>query len=183
MIQVERLARLETLLWAHAALPEGPEFDLRHWSTSKPEVLEKRVAFIFKRPAEPECHYAACAVGLACVTKAFADEGLGYEFSPSRKGIVPTFQEFRDYEAVEQFFGLSNHMAVHLFDPSNYLIKQGPIVATVVANRIRALINRAEEARAKRRLRKRLKKQAKQLAADAIKCAQLSIQYGTGQKV
>lgn len=137
----ERLLKLADLLDGYRD-GGGPVFDLGSWSISE----RRRGGFLWLQ--KNECHTAACAIGLACTSGAFASEGLRYRLLRGSDTICPVFGAADNWDAVEEFFGLTTKQASHLFDQDSYKCSVGEAAARSVAHRIRAMV----------KPRKRLKK-------------------------
>lgn len=112
----QRLLKLADLLDADAANKKGIKFDLQSWAADG-ETGNRDFTGVTDIPVN--CSTAACAVGLACLSGAFAGSGLGYEIAWDG-ALIPTFGEERDWYAVERFFGLSEQYATYLFMASEY---------------------------------------------------------------
>jgi len=139
-VNVQRLEKLALALDAYQASPGAADFDLENWTS----VKKRRGGFLWLR--EVECGTAACAVGLACLSGIFADEGLSH-YRLDDGGIVPIFGDTENWQAVQAFFGLTRKQSHRLFDSDKYEISKGPIAAAAVARRIRATVNKSLKAR------------------------------------
>lgn len=128
----ERLLRLADLLEADAARPDGVKFDLAH------------VVCVGQRPengiVKVDCGTQACAMGLAAISGAFEDEGLGY-----RIGLlgfdVTIYGEPREWsDAASHVFGLATNEVDFLFTPCAYMQTKGAEAERIVASRIRDMV-------------------------------------------
>lgn len=133
-MNLDRLERLAVMLDEYRDDGALPAFDLAQWGT----YVNERSGFLWllKHP----CDTAACAVGLACVSGAFAGEGL--RFIRRRDGeITPLYGRQENWDAVQAFFDLTPRQAERLFLEDEY---GGPVVgeagAKRVARRIRGMI-------------------------------------------
>lgn len=142
-INIERLERLAVLLDGYRPEPSAPDFDLAGWATTE----TRRTGFLWLR--KRECGTQGCAVGLACLSGIFANEGLSLTTNAS--GYLPVFEGKRSWYAVEAFFGLSIKQAIRLFQPDSYPVSRGPLAAAFVAARIRDMIKRSMTARRQQR--------------------------------
>lgn len=83
------------------------------------------------------CGTAACAVGYAMLLPEFQEQGLTMQYN------APYFMGLRKWSAVEEFFGLYEFNAFHLFHPDEYRDEGGysynPTPAQV-AQRIRDFV-------------------------------------------
>lgn len=119
----ERLSQMVTML---RGLPEdGPVgFNLEHWVDD-----------------EAPCGTAACAIGHACLSPTFNEQGLMLHRATIYPG--PKFKKHTGWAAVEEFFGLSEPSAKHLFLGDNY--PDGDITPPAdVADRIESFLANAE---------------------------------------
>ncbi len=127
-----RLLRLASLLDSYQDIEGGIKFDLGCWGG----VRTKRTG-LFRR--EVTCHTTACAVGLACLSGEFTDDGLSWELC--KKDLLPVYMGAREYPAVQLFFGINDRDAHHLFGWEEY---DGAILgkraAAAVAARIRKFV-------------------------------------------
>ncbi len=129
----ERLGSLATMLEAYKPSDDGPRFDLHSWG----EFREKRGGFLWLR--KHPCDTAACAVGLACISRAFQAEGLSF-LRTEDLDIVPTFAGSRGWNAVRAFFDLTEKQARRLFYDRAYRVSVGEVAAKAVAKRIHSMI-------------------------------------------
>src|SRR6185436_15394119 len=129
----QRLEQLAVMLDEYHEAPNRPRFDLKTWG----EFEERRGGFLWlqKHP----CDTAACAVGLACISRAFQAEGLSFERT-KEIGLQPLFAGRGGWEAVHLFFDLTPKQADRLFRTGAYRISIGETAAKAVAKRIRAMV-------------------------------------------
>jgi len=128
----ERLEGLAVLLEGYSER-ETPRFDLQGWGASK----DQRGGFLWLR--EDACNTAACAVGLACSSGVFAQDGLSHE-TDAKGAITPKFRGFEGWTAVKAFFDLDQSQAATLFAAHSYELTEGEAAARAVAARIRQTI-------------------------------------------
>ena len=128
----ERLSRLATLLEGYRDR-DAPRFSLQNWG----ETETQRRGFLWLR--RHTCNTAACAVGLACVSGVFAEDGLSYD-EGNNGALTPMFDGIEGWSAVKTFFGLDQSQAVRLFAEHSYDVIEGEIAAQAVAARIRQVI-------------------------------------------
>lgn len=168
MIKTERLSRLATLLEESAAAKLNLEFNLRDWSNTETREETVRTGFLglFKETREVRCNTAACAVGLACLSGEFKNDGL--DFTQYSNNISPIYLNKTNWGAVEKFFGLSRSQATKLFDSRAY---DGPIYGRdaelEVAERIRALVDKSKAA-SKAKAKKAAATKAKRVSSSRI---------------
>ena len=107
------------------------------------ERLEQMVVVLRSLPPEKfdisdwQCGTSACAVGHACTSPVFKEQGLGlrYDFD----GITPTYGVHYGWSAVEEFFELGMRDAEHLFYVSEYS-NRALTKPSEVADRIEAFL-------------------------------------------
>jgi len=128
----ERLKRLATLLDDYRD-GYAPRFDLQSWG----ECEIQRGGFLWLR--QHTCNTAACAVGLACGSGVFAEDGLSYD-EDENGGLTPVFGGVEGWNAVKSFFDLNQVQAVGLFAEHSYDVTEGEAAAKAVAARIRQMI-------------------------------------------
>jgi hypothetical protein len=128
----ERLKRLAILLDSYRD-GNAPRFDLQSWGESETQ----RGGFLWLR--QHTCNTAACAVGLACGSGVFAEDGLSYD-EDKNGGLTPAFRGAEGWNAVKSFFGLDQVQAVRLFAEHSYDVTEGEAAAQAVATRIRQMI-------------------------------------------
>lgn len=146
----ERLLKLADLLEADAANPEGIKFDLSFWGAdaqysgadwdTKEALQGQGVGLKPGRAIPVNCGTAACAVGLAAISGVFADEGLGYKLTCNGE-LSPMFDENESWDAVYDFFGLTEEQATSLFSDASYTVKRGAEAELAVATRIRRFVD------------------------------------------
>lgn len=144
----DRLLRLAALLETDAANPEGVKFDLSGWGMDaqfsgascdqRENLIEAGVGFKVGQVVPVNCGTAACAVGLAALTGAFAGEGLTYEINAGGE-LSPVYEGERSWGAVYEFFGLDADTAIKLFSDNSYKVSRGAEAELAVAARIREL--------------------------------------------
>lgn len=128
----ERLERLAVILDEYRD-NGAPRFDLQSWGATKTQ----RGGLLWLR--QHTCGTAACAVGLACGSGIFKDEGLTYN-SDEKGGLTPIFGELEGWSAAKSFFDLDQEQAVRLFAEHSYDVTEGEAAAKAVATRIREMI-------------------------------------------
>ncbi|MCF2524807.1 hypothetical protein [Bradyrhizobium sp. G127] len=128
----ERLERLAVLLEGYRG-NDAPRFNLQNWGKAE----NRRAGFLWlgQRP----CNTAACAVGLACDSGIFAEDGLSYEVDKETNTLNPAFRDLQGWSAVKSFFDLGQVQATTLFAEHSYEITEGEIAAKAVAARIRQM--------------------------------------------
>lgn len=124
-----RLKKLRKLLYADARKKTGVKFDLGTWA--HPSNDQKN---LLESPPGLDCNTTACAIGLACLSGKFKRAGLG--FNIHYRTIVPTYKHYTQFQAAEQFFGLTSYQASKLFSNANYPICRGAEAERAVAKRI-----------------------------------------------
>jgi hypothetical protein len=90
------------------------------------------------------CGTTACAVGHACVTPAFKDQGLHLHRNAHGK-MTPAFDGEIGWDAVCEFFEIGDRNAEHLFSANRY-ISGGKTTSTEVADRIESFLAEHAEA-------------------------------------
>jgi hypothetical protein len=128
----KRLKRLAVLLEGYRDR-DAPRFNLQNWGKSE----NKWRGFLWL--GQRSCNTAACAVGLACDSGVFANDGLSYDVN-NDCGIIPTFRDLEGWSAVKSFFDLDQVQAVRLFAEHSYEVTEGEAAARAVAARIRQMI-------------------------------------------
>src|ERR1700716_1629816 len=93
----ERLKRLAVLLEGYRD-SDAPHFDLQSWGKSE----NHRDGFLWL--GQRSCNTAACAVGLACASGIFAEDGLSYDVDKVNSGLSPVFGDLEGWTAVKSFF-------------------------------------------------------------------------------
>lgn len=135
----KRLLKLADLLEADAENPAGARFDLGTWAWSEGNDRFPTPRS-FKRL---DCNTQACAVGIACLSGAFKDEGLRWRSLGDENNIIPLFDGWDGFEAVEAFFSITHDESHFLFVNHKYrdLPTKGADGERVVANRIRDFVS------------------------------------------
>jgi hypothetical protein len=128
----ERLERLAILLEGYRD-GNAPRFDLQSWGKSETQ----RCGFLWLR--QHACNTAACAVGLACGSGIFAEDGLCCD-ADKDGGLTPMYRGLEGWNAVKSFFDLNQVQAVGLFAEHSYDVTEGEAAAQAVATRIRQMI-------------------------------------------
>jgi hypothetical protein len=130
----ERLAKLANFLRHDVRLIKTCrqsadfKFDLRAWASADKIGLGRA-----------RCNTSACAVGWA--TTIFRRQGFKLEAaSPVNRNIVPVYKDKRNWEAVQEFFAISDAESSQLFSKDAYPSDQlnGPVA---VADRIESFLN------------------------------------------
>jgi hypothetical protein len=129
----ERLKRLAVLLEGYRD-NDAPRFDLQNWGKAE----NQRAGFLWS--GQRSCNTAACAVGLACDSGVFAEDGLSYEVDKKNSGLNPIFRDLEGWSAVKSFFELDQVRAARLFAEHSYEVTEGEAAAQAVAARIRQMI-------------------------------------------
>ena len=126
-----RLLKLAKLLRADAKNKKGIKFDLSVWGIVP-----------LGEPVKLDCNTTACAVGLAVLSGAFKREGLGCTITANIP--MPTYRGECGFRAVEEFFGIPEWLALHLFHKEEYppAKRQGAVGERAVATRIEGLCSR-----------------------------------------
>lgn len=127
-MNIERLRRLEAE--HRKPLPKGVAFNMNTWGRQ------------YDGPQFDPCRFAFCAGGLASTIPEFQEEGLAnkiYEIYEDDSRLVITYQNKTNLEALQEFFGLTEHETNWLFSPSYYEVAD--ITKEEVADRIEELIS------------------------------------------
>jgi len=153
-MNVERLIRLAELLEADAANEKGVKFALDVWASDARLQDEEAISlmdydelkkFHYTKDTKHipvDCNTAACAMGLAAISGAFAADGLTWTLNGGEcKMLVPKIGAAENFGAAEVLFNIDDVTAKQLFDPSYYEVTKGAEAELAVANRIRALVN------------------------------------------
>lgn len=123
-MEIERLERLASLLERHND-SRGFTFDIRKWGSRS-----------------PSCGTAGCAIGLACLSEEFLEDGLSFTWergSTETIRLIPKFGSKVDWAAVWTFFDISLAQASRMFHLLNY--RRGYHTSAVrTARRIRAMV-------------------------------------------
>jgi hypothetical protein len=114
-------------------------FDLEKWG----KFENRRAGFLWLD--QRSCNTAACAVGLACGSGIFAEDGLSYEVDEINMELTPLFRDLEGWSAVKSFFDLDQGQAVELFAAHSYECTEGEVAAQAVAARIRKMIAPLDE--------------------------------------
>lgn len=140
-MNIDRLLRLAVLLEDDARNSVGLQFNLNTWAKCGPDDVPT-VA----------CGTQACAVGLACLSGEFTNEGLlfktsiGHDSTGPVVQITPRYKDWVDWDAVEEFFEIDDDASYELFVASEYrrddLPTKGAEAEMAVANRIREFVAR-----------------------------------------
>lgn len=143
----DRLLKLADVVEADANNPVGFKFDLATWAApilvaENPNDQQVRYDSGWESDARIplDCHTAACAVGVGCLSGAFKDEGLGYEID---NGVLsPTFQGHTSFGAVREFFEIHQSDVEYLFVAEHYEapLRKGRDGELAVAARIRQYV-------------------------------------------
>lgn len=129
-MQKERLLKLADLLDADAKNKNGIQFDLS-WFAKPADTKNPKV----------DCSTKACAVGLACLSGAFKDEGLSWTIDTGRREPIPSFKDVRGIDAAKAFFGVKENAFNFLFMPGRYPEGDtGAKAERAVAKRIRDFV-------------------------------------------
>ena len=129
----ERLTRLAVLLEGYRD-SDVIRFDLQNWG----KFESRRAGFLWLQ--QRSCNTAACAVGLACGSGIFAEDGLSYEVDKINMELTPLFRDLEGWSAVKSFFDLDQVQAVKLFAEHSYELTECEAAARAVAARIRKMI-------------------------------------------
>ena len=129
----ERLKRLAVLLEGYRD-GDVTRFDLQNWG----KFETQRAGFLWLD--QRSCNTAACAVGFACGSGIFAEDGLSYEVDKINMELTPIFRDLEGWSAVKSFFDLDHVQAVELFAAHSYELTEGEVAAQAVAARIRKMI-------------------------------------------
>jgi hypothetical protein len=114
-------------------------FDLQNWG----KFEGRRAGFLWLN--QHLCNTAACAVGLACGSGIFAEDGLSYKVDEINMELTPLFRGLEGWSAVKAFFDLDQAQAVELFAGHSYELTEGEVAAQAVAARIRKMIAPLDE--------------------------------------
>ncbi len=67
------------------------------------------------------CGFAGCAIGwMPALVPAAKERGFYFFYRESSYQIVPTYKEFEYFRAVAEFFQITDHEAMWLFDAESY---------------------------------------------------------------
>lgn len=137
----KRLLKLADLLEADAENPTGVKFDLCSWG-EREGLPRNRIP----KTVPVDCGTTACAVGLACISGAFKKDGLSYKLTSFNNGggnnFSPRFGQYKEMEAVRQFFEIDSDQSYHLFVHWYYprALTTGAAGEREVAKRIREMV-------------------------------------------
>ena len=134
----ESLKRLAVLLEG-CRDSDVTRFDLQNWG----KFEGRRAGFLWLQ--QRSCNTAACAVGLACGSGIFAEDGLSYKVDEIDMELTPLFRDLEGWSAVKAFFDLDQVQAVELFAGHSYEMTEGEVAARAVAARIRKMIAPLDE--------------------------------------
>ncbi len=139
-----RLLKLADLLEADAKNKKGVQFDLGTWASPAGDEW-KRQWDTKENEIRVDCGTTACAVGLACISGAFARSGLTYTYKKAWVGgfhLVPKFNGSTQFPAVQKFFGVAEREAMFLFSAEKYPNSKikGAAGERYVAKRIRDFV-------------------------------------------
>lgn len=137
----DRLLKLAELLEADADSPKGVKFDLALWGCR--DDLSDRTR---PRSIKVDCGTTACAIGFACISNVFEEEGFAGKLVTKNTGsgnnVIPQFDGREGMGAVTEFFGIDYSEAMNLFD--NYAYERhersGKAGKLAVSRRIRGLV-------------------------------------------
>lgn len=105
MDNVEKLLTLHAALWL---LPTN-KVDLRTWRATDVKVVDVSDEVLF------QCGSTGCAIGWATAIPAFRMQGLTYNHDDGMPVYKATYGKFKQWEAVSEFFGLTESEAKCLF--------------------------------------------------------------------
>jgi hypothetical protein len=139
-----RLLKLADLLEADAKNKKGVKFDLGTWASPSGDSWNRQWN-TKEDEIKVDCGTTACAVGLACISGAFARSGLTYTYKPSWMGgfhLIPKFDGSKEFPAVAKFFGVEKSEALWLFSAEQYPDNKttGAAGERFVAKRIRDFV-------------------------------------------
>lgn len=150
-MNIERLIRLAELLEADAANPTGLKFDLGFWAapvefsgkafSERDKLVEGGLKLTEVSKTIVNCNTAACAVGLAVLSEAFADQGLTGTINECNGELIPKFEHNDGWHAVQYFFDINGDDAERLFSSGSYSVSKGAAAEEAVALRIRRYVN------------------------------------------
>lgn len=119
----ERLKELQTLMQkVHESVLAGKaKFDLSEWAQGG----------VSENTLPNECGAVCCAVGFAMQHKPFNDQGFGvdhtYGYDSEKTASIPKYLEDTNWDAVENFFGLTTMQAKYCFHDSWYQENPTPL--------------------------------------------------------
>lgn len=151
-MKIDLLLRLADLLEADAHNPEGVKFSLDTWAQDAgledPNIAfdkSEELAYDADLKVIPvNCNTAACAMGLAAISGAFAAEGLKWKLQPlgddDKAILIPVINDFEGFQAATVLFDIDNETANQLFSSSHYKASKGQDAELMVATRLRNLV-------------------------------------------
>lgn len=142
-VEKDRLLKLADLLEADAANDQGMRFDLTYIGRKWDDEVEYYRDFAQTDQPTINCGTVGCAVGLACMSGEFADEGLDFKIVAGE--VTPVFGECQGWNDAEtKFFGLNRLQSDYLFYPASYPTHQqkGAEGERAVAARIRKFLTK-----------------------------------------
>lgn len=145
MIRFRRLQVIETFLRTRASLLKG-KFDLGEWVPQEDELVDKffpkgETSTFQANQKTLDCGFAGCVIGWAAVLKPFQHLGLYLERADDEPLIViPMFDGYSNWRAVQELFGLSLEEAYYLFSKHEYPPDGSHTDPLYVAARIREFI-------------------------------------------
>lgn len=104
-------------------------FDMREWGNA--EQREDGEIML-----ENACGTSACAIGSACFYPEF--KKLGLCTKECNAGFEPRYKDYRGWDAVEKFFGITERQALYMFQYSSY--KNDNVGPKDVAKRIKKFL-------------------------------------------
>ena len=119
----ERLKEMQVLMQkVHESVQAGKaKFDLSEWAYGG----------ISENTPPDECGTVCCAVGFAMQHKPFNDQGFGventYAYEMDANISIPKYLEDKNWNAVENFFGLTELQAKYCFHDSWYQENPTPL--------------------------------------------------------
>ena len=119
----ERLKEMQLLMQAvhESVLASKSKFDLSEWAQG--EVSENT--------PPNECGTVCCAVGFAMQHKPFNDQGFGvkyiFDYDIDANVSIPAYLEDTNWNAVENFFGLTPRESKYCFHDSRYQENPTPL--------------------------------------------------------
>ena len=111
----DRLTKLGDFL---VSVPSD-RFDLLSWRNNGESDMESD-GNIDDDALRTGCGTTGCAVGWACTIPEFKEAGLAY------KDYTVSYDGLRGFQAVEEFFGLSQMEAMYLFSEASYKANASP---------------------------------------------------------
>lgn len=136
----ERLAILADALEYNAEDPSGMKFNLHNWVDASDWSGLPGAWYPKIEDRGRDCGTTGCAVGLACLLPELKAEGLSATYAAHLGAMMPTFNGYRGFDAVQDFFGIDSLTATNLFHWNNYSETKGADAEKMVAQRIRAFV-------------------------------------------